>query len=294
MKLTCLVATYPGYLILVFGIPFVFTIVLCVLGCSGYFICVMGNGIKHRCRRAQKRREGKREQHLVHDNERWLTKEHGKRQRMEMDTERELEKRRRKERQEWEKAQKHARRHQKHPVTVPETVHLSPSSSINFNGSRRLTHGSSARIAGSDSLYDTPANGVSGTRSQNAAWNGDLEQGLEPDDASVHTRASSQSRAHLQKRGRRSSVTSRSQAPISIRDDTSMYSSSSTQRRNRLQKGYRGHSKGTLSHGSLSQTSHHSEHLQMGSVGSSSRLFNDRGSIDQRSTSAQGLLSERH
>ena len=280
MKLTCLVATYPGYLILVFGIPFVFTIVLCVLGCSGYFACVMGNGIKHCCRRAQKRREGEREQLRVHRNEQWLTKEHGKRLRME--------------RREREKAQKHARRHQKHTVTVPETAHLSPSSSINFKGSRRTTHGSSARIAGSDSLYDTPANGVSGTRSQNAAWNGDLERGLAPDNTSVYTHASLQSHSRLQESGRTSSVTSRSQAPVSVRDDASMYSSSSAQRRNRLQKGYRGHSAGTWSHGSLSLMSQHSGHRQMGSVGSSSRLFDDRGSIDQRSTSAQGLLSEHH
>ena len=245
----------------------------------------MGNGITHCCRRARKRREEKRERRRVHHNERLRTKEHQKRLQMEMNTEREMEKRRQKERQEWRKAQKHARKHQQHPVTVPDRAHLPPSSSINFNGSHRPTHGSSARIAGSDSLYDTPADGVSGTRSQIAAWNGDLERGLMPDNASVHTRVSSQSRARLQERGRSSSVTSRSQAPISIRDDTSMYSSSSTQRRNRLQKGYPGHRAGTLSHGSLSQ---------MGSVGSSSRLFDDRGSIDQRSTSAQGLLSERH
>ena len=189
------------------------------------------------------------------------------------------------------KAQKHACRHQKHPVTVPETAHLSPSSSINFNGSRQPTHGSSARIAGSDSLYDAPANGVSGTRSQNVAWNGDLERGLAPDNASVHTHASLQSHSRLQEPGRSSSVTSRSQAPVSVRDDASMYSSSSAQRRNRLQKGYRGHSADIWSHG-LSLMSQHSEHRQMGSVGSSSRLFDDRGSIDQRSTSAQGLLSE--
>ena len=207
----------------------------------------MGNGITHCCRRARKRREEKRERR--------------------------------------EEKRERRRVHQQHPVTVPEPAHLPPSSSINFNGSHRPTHGSSARIAGSDSLYDTPADGVSGTRSQIAAWNGDLERGLTPDNASVHTRVSSQSRARPQERGRSSSVTSRSQAPISIRDDTSMYSSSSTQRRNRLQKGYRGRRAGTLSHGSLSQ---------MGSVGSSSRLFDDRGSIDQRSTSAQGLLSERH
>ena len=254
----------------------------------------MGNGIKHCCRRAQKRREEKRERRRVHRNEQRLTKEHGKRLRLEMNIERELEKRRRRERQEWEKAQKHARRHQQHPVTVPETAHFPPRSSINFNGSHRPTHGSSAHIAGSDSLYDTPANGVSGTGSQIAARDRDLERGLAPDDASVQTHASSRRRAHLQRPGRSSRVTSQSPAPISICDDKSLYSSSSPQRRNRLQKANHGRSAGTPSQESLSLMSYHSEHRQIESVGSSSRLFEDRCSMDQRSISAQGLLSERH
>ena len=254
----------------------------------------MGNGIKHCCRRARKRREENRERRRVRLDEQRLTKELGKRLRMEMDTERELVKRRRRERKELERAQNYARRHQQHPVTVPETAYLPPRSSINFNESHRPTHGSSAHIASSDSLYDTPANGVSGTGSQINAWNRDVERGLAPDDASVYTHASSQSRAHLQRPGRSSTVTSQSQAPVSVRDDTSLYSSSSPQRRNRPRKSHCGHSAGTLSHGSLSLISHHSEHRQMGSVGSSSRLFDDRGSIDQRSTSAQGLLNERH
>ena len=201
-----------------------------MLGYFGYFGCVMGNGIKHCCRRKRIRREENRQQ-------------------------RQLEKRRRRERQEEERAQTRTAKIQHRPVTIPQPAHLAPSSSVNFNGSRRPTHGSSARIAGSDSLHNTSANNVSSTPSRIDAWNVDVERGRAPDSVSVQSYASSQGRA-------------------------------------RLQKPNRGHSADASSQGSRSLMSHHSEDRQMGSTGSSSILFGGRISSDQRSTSAQGLLSE--
>ena len=178
--------------------------------------------------------------------------------RLERKYEREQNKNRRRERQEREKAQKHAGRYQGHAVTVPETAHVPGSSSINFNGSRRPTHGSSAPLAGGDSLHNPPANIVSGTRSQIEAWNIDVERGLAPDNVSMHTRASSQGRSRLQKRNGG------------------------------------GHSADVLSRGSSSLLSQHLGDRYVGSIRGSSLLFDERGSIDQRPTSALGLIRERH
>ena len=243
----------------------------------------MGNGITHCLRRARNRREESRERRRQHREEIWLTQEYGKRQRMENDNEREREKRWRRELQEWEKAQRNARRNQKPLVTAPETAHIPPpppSWSILLSGSRQPTHGPSA-VAGSESRYNRPAQNISGTRSQNGAWNLDFVQGLAPDNASLRTHASYQGRVLLQKRNRSISVTRTSPAPTNVQDDASMYSSASAQHRTRLQEHNRGHRTGGLSH-------------DKGSIGSSSLLFSDRDSIDQKSTSAQGPLSERH
>ena len=269
---------------------------MCVLGYFGYFGCVMGNGITHCFRRARGRRQESRRRRREHREQQWLTKVTGKRLRMENANEREQEKRRRKELQDWEKTQKRVRRLQNPPVTAPETAHVRPSSSINVNGSHRPTHGSSARIAGTDSLFSKPAEHFSGTRSQINAWNVDVERGLAPDNRSLKTDTSSEGRIRLQKRNRSRSVTSRSQPLAYIRDDVSICSSATAQRRARLQKQNGNRSIGALSQqrgGNLSPLSRRSEDHHMGSVGSSSLLFDDRGSVDQRSISALGLLSER-
>lgn len=217
---------------------------------------------------------------------------------MEINNEREQEKIRRRERQEEEKAQKRARRYR--PPTAPEAAHMPPSSSINLNRGHRSTHGSSVRIPGSDSLYSDPARDVSDTRARIDTWNSRVEPGSAPapaDNVSFDTSASSQRRARLQKRARSTSTTSRSQPLAHIPDDASVDSRASAQRRSRLQRRNRGYSAGAWAQWSgenLSPLSRRSEDRHVGSVGTSSRLFDDRGSIDQRSTSAQGLLSEHH
>lgn len=264
------VGTYPRNLSLVIGTSFVLSIITIFLVYFSFFAA--------KClRRAQNRREKGQERRRQHRQETWLKRGYEKRLRMENDNEGEREKRRR-ELQEREKAQRNARKYQKPLTTAPEAAHISPSSSINFNGSHRSTHGPSASIASSESSYSRRAHNVSCTLSQIDAWNLDVERGQVPDNASLRTDASSQGHVRLQKHDRSISSTSTLRAPAYVQDDASMYSSASAQRRTPLQTINRGHSEGALSHESLSQDTF------MGSIGSSSLLFNDRLSIDQNST----------
>ena len=282
LKLTWWLATYPGFLILLFGIPFACVIIFCVLVFSGFFACVMGNGITNCCRRSRGRREDSRKRHREHLEERWLTREYERRQRIWSDNERDQERRRRSELEQWEKAQKRARKYQDHQVVAPEKVYIPPSSSINFGGSHRPTHGSSARIPAIDSLNNDPARIGPSTPSQIEAWKLRIEPGSAPDNVSLPTSISSQKPTRLQKRDRRPSMTAMSQPSVHVQDDVSMYTSASTQRQSRLQKPHHGYSAGVLSQwsgGSLSSMPRRSEDRLLGSIGSSSRLFDDRSHI---------------
>ena len=210
------------------------------------------------------RREENRQRRRSHREARWQTAEHERRLKIERADERERERRRARERLEWERVQKRANRNQKTPppVQAPEVAHTSPSSTLRFAKSRRDTHGPSAPLPGSDSFYNhnDSAGRVVPPRSRTAAWTQDLEAGLKPENASLHTKSESQGSA-------------------------------------RLQKWSRGQSAGASSHlfaGSLSPTSRRSEDVPLSSVGSSSRLFDGRGIIHQRSTSTMPLLDRAH
>ena len=252
LKLIPCTATFPGAYILILGIPFLLIIVLCVLGCFGYFGCVMGNGITHCCRRSRMRREEARRRRREHLAQKAQTKEYERRLRMQSEYDRQHERRQNNELRAFEKARKRALKMDRPKTTSPRPR----SSDYNFSEHHPPTHGSSASVPGD------------GTRSASS-----IRSPPPLDGASIAPSDVSARRSRLQKRNQSPRMTAWVQPSVS------RHSSMSSDQRPQQQNRYYGHSAGASSHlagGRTSSTSRHSEERLLGSVGSSSRLFESR------------------
>lgn len=279
-------ATYPGYLVLAFGIPFAFLAIYCILVCCGVFSWVTLSSIVSCCRRARIRREDRRQDLRERRAEEQLTKEHAKRLKLDRDHERELEWHRRRERQEVEKGQRRILKYQNAAPNMPEAAHRFSPSSVNFyNGSRRI-HGFSVASAGSDSRIGRAVEpGPKENLSRTAGWLSNVKAVSKP--ASAYPSSTRSSSCH-ETHNRAMSMRTPSN------DNISMHSASIMDQRSRLQKKRsRGYSAKTFSPGSvgrISPSSRQSRDLLIGSYGSSSYLYDGPSSIDQQSVSALGPL----